>query len=393
MLCIQNCKHLVVFRILSGAQLNFHLWHTLGARIKKQNKNRLKSPIINTAIALITLASSAAFSQTSECTDVLKNGTKALQLFHENNAYRRLLDTKLVSMDYQHAKTDTSITGNMPIGDIVLGVGFSEKSFKEYQSYVQKNSTLFIDSSHSVDVFLSTGDPEILGAWSGCMQNRSGLAMRFQDVHARSAVLVIQWFAAAGVAQVNIAQDYELPDGVVVTSGNDFLSGKRPIIAGTNNVVQLELPSPETSLQLSLNAVNKNTPRGGTSAYLPTRMKWFRESRPYKFDAPSEICSTVPTIFLDATRHTGTVLPTVTYCSSLKEGWRFSQRPNDYSVTTTVSPSYIPSTQIANAPSWWTGEDQFNVSLGCSSSTNADIQCSATTRLVEDRVVWVPSSD
>ncbi|MDP9657749.1 UNVERIFIED_ORG: hypothetical protein J2W87_005707 [Pseudomonas putida] len=361
--------------------------------MRKYNKNRLIFPTLNTAIGVAILAVTAAFAQASECTDVLKDGTKAVRLFHENNAYRRLLDTKVVSMSYQQAKTDTSITGNIPIGDIVLGAGFSEKSFQEYQSYIQNNSSLFIDSSHSVDVFLSTGDPEILAAWSGCMQNRSGLAMRFQDVHARSAVLVIQWFAAAGVAQVNIAQDYKLPVGVVVTSGKDFLSGKRPIIAGTNNVVQLELLSPETSLQLSLNAVTGKTPRGASDAYLPSRMKWVRETRPYAFNVSSGICSTAPTIFLDAARHSGTVLPTVTYCSSLKDGWRFSQRPNDYSVTTTVTPSYIPALQIANAPSWWTGEDQFNVSLGCSSSTNADIQCSATTRLVEDRVVWVPSSD
>ncbi|MDQ0124246.1 hypothetical protein J2W17_003194 [Pseudomonas lini] len=349
--------------------------------------------IVKAVIALMCIATTNAFAQSSECGDVLKDGTKAVQLFHENNEYRRLLETKLVSMTFQQAKTDTSITGNIPIGDVVLGAGFTEKSFDDYQSYLQKNSSLFIESSHSVDILLSTGDSEILAAWSGCMQNRSGLALRFKESHARSAVLVIQWFAAAGVPQVKIAQDYKLPSGVSVTSGKDFLDGKLPIIAGTNHEVKFELLNPETTLALTLNAITENTPRGADSAFLPSRMKWFRDTRPYQFNVSGGICSTAPTIYLDAPHHSGTVLPTVTYCSSLKDGWRFSKRLGDFSVTSGVSPSYIPGVQIAHAPSWWTGEDQFNVSLGCSSSTNADIQCSATTRLTEERQVWMPSSD
>lgn len=225
------------------------------------------------------------------------------------------------------------------------------------------------------------------------MQNRSGLSLRFTDIHSNSAVLVLQWFPAAGVAEVKIAQDYKLPKNVIVTSGIDYLNGKRPVVAGTNHEVEFELLGPQDTLALTLNAVTGKTPRGADSVFLPTRMKWMRETRPYAFDVSGGICSDKPTIFLDARRHSGTVLPTTTYCSSLTSGWRFSKRPGDQSVTTSVVPSYVPTVQIANAPYWWAGDDQFNVSLGCSSSTGTDIQCSATTRLTEERFVWIPSGD
>jgi hypothetical protein len=347
---------------------------------------------LSVVIAILIFAS-VARADKSVCSDVLVDGTKANTLYRENSEYRRLLETKLVNMTFQQVKTDTSLTGNIPIGDIVLGAGYNEKTFEDYKSYLRRDTSLNIESSRSVDVMLSTGDPGILSAWSVCMQNRSGFSIRFKDAHARSAVLVLQWFPAAGVAEVKVAQDYKLPSGVLVTSGKDFLDGTRSIVAGTNHEVKLELPSPETTLALTFNVVDGDTARGADSAFLPSRMNRIRETRPYEFNVTGGVCSTTPTIYLDARRHSGTVLPTVTYCSSLKDGWRFSKGANDYNVTTAVTPSFVPSTQIANAPVTWTGDDQFNISLGCSSSTDTDIQCSATTRLAEERYVWRPWSD
>lgn len=105
-----------------------------------------------------------AVADKSQCSDVLRDGTKALKLFNESSAYRRLLETKLINMTSQQARADTSFTGNIPIGDVILGVGFTDKSFDDYKSYLQKNTSLFIEATHALDVLLSTGDPEILAA-------------------------------------------------------------------------------------------------------------------------------------------------------------------------------------------------------------------------------------
>ena len=347
----------------------------------------LASVFMVAALGPFDLASAA------ECGEVLVEGTKSLRLYHENTEYRRLLETRLSQMTFDEAKRDTSITGSIPIGDVLLGAGFTQASFEQHRSYFQKQSSLFISSSHTEDVLLSTGDKEILTAWSQCMQNRSGLALRFKEAHGKSVVLVITWFPAAGVPQVNIAQDYVLPAGVVITSGKDVMQGKRSIIAGTNQEIALELPDPQTPLSLTLSAVYKRTPRGSDSAFLPSRMKWIRETRNYQFNVPGGVCSTNPTLIWDTPGHTGTISPPVTYCSSSTDGWRFSQWPQDVSVETTVWPSEVPLHQIAVKHTSWTGADQFNVSLGCSSSTGTDIRCTATTRLVEERLIWTPRTD
>lgn len=335
----------------------------------------------------------SALADKSECSDVLRDGTKAQSLYSSNSEYRRLLETKLVNMTYQQSKTDTSLTGNIPIGDVILGVGFSEKSFNDYRSYLQQNTLLYIESSNSVDVLLSTGDQEILNAWSQCMQNRSGLSLRFTDVHAKSAVLDITWFPAAGVPKVWIAKGYRLPAGIRITSGESFLTGKTAIVAGTKNLVALEFPDAVTTLSITLSAVTgrlKTTPAGGDSSFLPTRMTLGPiESRPYAFNVSGGICSTTPTLLLDAPGKSGTMLPTVTYCSDLANGWHFSK--TDFSVSGTVNPGGPK--HIVHTPSTWIGDTQLNVDLGCSSSDEADIRCTATTRLMEWKRSWVPRTD
>ena len=63
---------------------------------------------------------------------------------------------------------------------------------------------------------LSTGDSEILKAWSTCMQDKNGLSIVVSDVHSKSAVLNFRWWPAAGVGEVRVTQDYKLDKGVAV---------------------------------------------------------------------------------------------------------------------------------------------------------------------------------
>ena len=72
----------------------------------------------------------------SECSDVLRDGTRAISLYSSRFEYRRLLESRLVNMTYREAKTDTSLTGTIPIGDIILGRGFDQKSFDSYKNYL-----------------------------------------------------------------------------------------------------------------------------------------------------------------------------------------------------------------------------------------------------------------
>jgi hypothetical protein len=80
--------------------------------------------------------SSFAISNNDQCGDVLKGGYKATSLYSTRFDYRRLLDTRISNMTFQEAKSDTSLTGSMPIGDVILGAGFTEDTFNSYKSHL-----------------------------------------------------------------------------------------------------------------------------------------------------------------------------------------------------------------------------------------------------------------
>jgi hypothetical protein len=97
--------------------------------------------------AAATMGVHDATAQSDQCKDVLKDGTRAVSLYSSRFEYRRLLESRLLTMTYQEAKSDTSLTGNIPIGDIILGAGFDQKTFDTYKSYLQQETISRIDVS------------------------------------------------------------------------------------------------------------------------------------------------------------------------------------------------------------------------------------------------------
>jgi hypothetical protein len=317
----------------------------------------------------------------SQCSDVLKDGTRAVSLYSSRFEYRRLLDSRLVNMTFQEAKSDTSLTGTIPIGDIVLGIGFDQKTFDSYKNYLQQDVSLRVDVNRSLDIMLSTGDPEILKAWSSCMKDTAGLSLVFSEIHSKTAVLTFQWWAAAGVGEVHVTQDFKLPEGVKVVSGGDILSGKQAIVANTPVRVQFELPDATTTFAPTFNVADKHDGLAGSdTAYLPARLETFRESRPYVFPNPAG-----PTQAVTALHHTGTS-HSQTYASDIANGWRFVRSSLVVNATVAI-PGQIPGT-FANSQALWSGDSQVTVVLGCSNSSGTDIQCQCTNAIEEERWRW-----
>jgi hypothetical protein len=341
----------------------------------------------------IALAASSMIQNSSaaadECKDVIKDGTKALSLYKTRFEYRRLLESKLLTMTFQEAKSNTSLTGDIPIGDVLLGVGFDENTFNSYKSSLQSEKLEKVDISRSTDILLSTGDPEILKAWTTCMQTKSGLQMYFSDVHASSAVLNLLWQPAVGVAKVRIKRDYNLPSGVVVVGGKNIIEGKEWIVAGTPQKVQFGFKNAKTTLQLTLNVEKEGGGLAGSStAYVPSRMTPIQILRPYDFTKGS--CDKSGFLAVDAPHHSGTSR-VAKFCSDSANGWRFTRASTQVNAWVAI-PGQIPGT-FANHQELWSGDFQLSVVLGCSNSSGTDIQCQSTTTLQEERWEWEPSED
>lgn len=334
-----------------------------------------------------------AFSQSvmagkDECKDILKDGTRAISLYQSRYEYRRLLETKLVTMTYQESKKDTSITGNIPIGDIVLGVGYDESSFNSFKNYMKNESLLKVSISNAVDIMLSTGDPVIAAAWSECMSSQTGLAVYFSDIYPTTAILHLEWKAAAGVVSVNVNKNYKLPNGVRITSGQDSMTGKLPLKASAPAVVQFTFDNATTPLSMAINVLDRKGAAGSDTAYLPSRLEPYTQTRPYQFETGK--CDKSSFMAVDARHRTGTST-TGKYCADNANGWRFT-RPSVIVLPYVGIPGQIPNT-FANHQIIWSGNDQFSVLLGCSNSSGTDIQCHATVAAQEERTMWRVQSD
>lgn len=330
--------------------------------------------------------SSFAISNNDQCGDVLKGGYKATSLYSTRFDYRRLLDTRISNMTFQEAKSDTSLTGSMPIGDVILGAGFTEDTFNSYKSHLQHETTSKVDISRSLDILLSTGDKEILQAWTKCMDGKTGLYMFFSDIQPNSAILNVEWRAAAGVARVKFKRDYALPEHVKVTSGKDILKGKELLVAGTPAKIQFKLTDVSKPLSISFNVEKEEGGLAGSdSAYLPSRLEAYKEERPYNFETGT--CGKSASLAVDTRHYTGNSA-TAKYCSNISDGWKFSK--NSVSVQAKVGiPGQIPGT-FANYQIFWVGDSQLIVQLGCSNSSSTDIQCHGLTTLSEERWRWKP---
>lgn len=344
------------------------------------------------ALALIALSfAGTAFAQKDRCADVLSNGTFATQIYKSDTNYQRLVDTHLATMTYQEAKSDRKITGNIPIGDIVLGVGFNESKFDSFKATSQFDQMTRVDFSNRTSVALQTGDAYILKAWSDCMKSRGGFSAVFESVNATTATLVLEWFAIAGIPAVRVDPNFVLPRGVTITSGMQYLratNGQPPeeIVAGSPARIQFRLDTPTTPVAMDLNLLRS---AGSDSAYLPPRMRKVTEKRAFPFESSS--CYRQPTLILDALHNTGTESVVYTFCSHASDGWSFSQDPADWSATPSIQQGsdngrHLAIFHVSNFVSF----DRFQAKLGCSSSSGTDIRCYGNVALTEARSKWVP---
>jgi hypothetical protein len=358
--------------------------NNIGGSMQVEYK-KITSLMLMSVFAILVITDTA-YANKSECSDVLRDGTKATSLYHEKSSYRRVLDYKLSTMTYHQAKTDRSLTGNIPIGDVILGAGFTEKTFDDYKHSLSLQQFESISSDQALDILISTGDREILSSWRSCMV-RGGLGLRWTDIHAKSAVLEINWFPTPGINEVKVREMPKLPKGVTINTGKNILEGKQKIVAGAPALVEFAIENAATPVSVTLNVVSDRSISSGSE-----RLKHHIKSQPYRFDVTGNGCETRTTVCRDTRHKTGT-RTNIKYCSHSQDGWRFSKNSNEYSVSHKSEP-LSDGNHFSRVDTKFVGNNQFEIVLGCSSSQDTtDIQCCATTTLNEIKDVWEPDTN
>lgn len=262
------------------------------------------------------------------CSDVLKSGTFQTSQYRQNDYFQQIIISRFLSSSYQSSKSDTTGGFGIPLGEAVMGTAnYSQSDYDQKKSQLQSSYSNSVSSSRELDVAVASGDPTIVNAWRDCMKGAGGPSLRFDIQSPTEAFLKLEFFSAPGT-ETSLTTDINFPSGFEIVSGAECLKSGRKIKAGAACEVALKAPSASATA-----IVSANTEHGSPRAYLPARMRWVREVKPYRFASNCNL-GTEPTADdkqrcadrLWVKAHQQTITPTYTVSltdQEISEGWSF----------------------------------------------------------------------
>lgn len=234
----------------------------------------MKSLLVGLSALIIGGFASPA-SADNGCKDILVNGTKTTTELRSHTFFLQILAAEFAKKTDEQTDEKLSHDGSMSWAGIVFGGKFNKDDVKRYIQELRTKLDISTVLNHKSSVLLASGDPQIVGAWSKCMQERSGLSMRFEALSAKAVTLILEWYAypvAPGVStDTKLKEDILIPKDkekdVQVVAGKDCLSAKNVLRDKVPCTVNLEFTSGATDLLLIANAIH-----GTTDVYLPQRL-------------------------------------------------------------------------------------------------------------------------
>ena len=166
----------------------------------------------------LLIFSGSAQAQDS-CGDVLRNGTLKSHVFRDN------FYVKQVELRYlkDHSYSEASAAHRQGLGAFYGGIGLEYESKKESYEAKQKALTSFsfdqVDVNRKIENIISSGDSDVLSAWTTCMSNRGGLSAYFERSDSRQATLILKWNRLPNdpnaPASARLLSDIPLPEWAV----------------------------------------------------------------------------------------------------------------------------------------------------------------------------------
>jgi hypothetical protein len=275
--------------------------------------NMKKIGFIVLAAGVMSLSATVTYAQGVDCSAVLRDGVFQQSRYRENNYFQQIVYSRFLESTYQISKEDRSAGFGVPVGEIVLGGDYSEAEFNEKKLQIEREYFSQITRTRDIDVALSSGDPEVIGAWRACVTKAGGgLTMRF-DAAAPSEIFGYIEYLPQGVQnRARLTSNVTIDAGFKVIDTEGCLRRGKTIVAG--NACRFRLAADDQKKPL-LAVVNTNV--ASAQAFLPARIIRVRDIKPYPVSGSDQLNTT-------AFRTTKNPTNTINLAEQeIKDGWRF----------------------------------------------------------------------
>lgn len=220
-----------------------------------------------------------AFAQPADCNAVLANGAFKYASLSSNSYFQQVLYSRFLESTYQSSKSDRGIGIDIPIGEAVMGRGsYSEAEYEAKKKSIEDVRFSQITSANYTQTVVSSGDGEVLEAWTKCIvQGGGGLQVRLTPLTATKVLVDMRWLPQGNKFRTALASDVRL-EGINlardVSEPSCFRRGKR-IVQGVGCRATVTLKDAWTPLPITVNATD-----GAADAFIPARIKLKDEREP-----------------------------------------------------------------------------------------------------------------
>jgi hypothetical protein len=317
-----------------------------------------------------------------QCRDILKEGVFQHRNYRENAFFQQIIYSRFLSSTYQQSKSDKGFGFGVPIGEMLIGGDYSEQAFDEKKADIQRTYSNSTTTLREVDVALTTGDEQVVSAWSNCMRDKGGLSLRFEAVTPTQIFATLEWFAAHGIPETVLNEGLALPPGAKIDGGHECLRKGKRLVASNPCQATITLPNATIPWAATINSRN-----GSARAYLPPRIMLHREVRAFVFTKEDSLETYAKKQTLHPQREVALAK------KDIDDGWRFN--PSSWRITLDNSKSCGPngSSDLRSEATLYSVSYRFTTSAATSGPYSNCVgagRVHPSIMLVRER--WVPMS-
>ncbi len=219
------------------------------------------------AVSLAIFGDIELASAQSVCDGVLRDGVFQRQEWHNSYESQLVLAARLSRMSYQEAKNRTDAGIGIQIPDLPpLSGHYSQEEFNIWKEQVDQSLDVEQLIKHQSSVLLTSGDANILQAWSGCIARNGGLTVYLEPRGDDEAVVKFHWTPYQGSPTLDpVIQGFSLSQTATITAGEHLVRSGANVGIRAERIVRVSRRSGAAVLAIL------NTDVTDQEAYLPAK--------------------------------------------------------------------------------------------------------------------------
>ncbi|MDW9855401.1 hypothetical protein GOB46_22885 [Sinorhizobium meliloti] len=205
-----------------------------------------------------------------QCDTVLADGAFKRTDLNDSYYTQLVIAARYSRKTYKEARQRTDAGLDIGYEEFKLNGNYSEEDFEKWREDVQSSLDVEQILSHESSVLLSSGDPEILKAWSECMQ-AGGLSMYIEPKGDIEAVVKIRWNPYPAAELNPTVEQFSVSEGVSIRGGREYAKAGAKIGIRAERIISLTRDIPGSRILAVLST--KESGVGDAEAFLPERKK------------------------------------------------------------------------------------------------------------------------